>query len=279
MKELIDIESINCFKDKPTAVALGNFDGLHKGHIKLLSAIKKYADENNMTSVFFSFSPHPITYFKKTDFKTLTTHEEQSFILNKMGIDFFIKYPFYEETANMEADVFARDILFGKLNCKYLAVGEDYRFGRAKKGNVALLKEIGKEYDAEIISIPIEKYDDKKISSTEIRSLVKKGNVAKANALLSSPYFVMGNIIKEERSVENSCYIIEITPYENKLLPKSEHYFTVTHINDKSYRSVTFINIDKERKNYTLTTDVFDFDNNETSKDNIYIEFYDIIQW
>ncbi|MCL2674967.1 MAG: FAD synthetase family protein, partial [Defluviitaleaceae bacterium] len=131
------------------AVALGNFDGLHRGHQELIRTAK---ESGNAT--VFSFFPPPSSVVGGAPVKAIMTSEEKAFLLEKMGVEHFIEYPFDEEIADMSPENFVRDILARQLCCKTVVVGEDYRFGQRGRGDCELLRTLGGELGFELKVIP-----------------------------------------------------------------------------------------------------------------------------
>ena len=109
-------------QSQPTAVTLGNFDGLHLGHRSLINLTKQFAEEQGLKSVVFTFSPHPMLVFKKKDdFALIMAPDEKKFQMEQMGVDAYIEYPFDAEFAAMSPEDFAVKLIFEKLNCQVIA--------------------------------------------------------------------------------------------------------------------------------------------------------------
>ncbi|MGN0133125.1 MAG: adenylyltransferase/cytidyltransferase family protein, partial [Anaerotignum sp.] len=141
-------------QDRPTAVTLGNFDGLHLGHRSLINLTKQFAEEQGLKSVVFTFSPHPMLVFKKKDdFALIMDPSEKKFQMEQIGIDTYIEYPFDAEFAAMSPEDFAVKLIFEKLKCQVLVVGEDYHFGKGAAGNYEMLKELGAERGIMVIGV------------------------------------------------------------------------------------------------------------------------------
>ena len=139
----------------PTAVTLGNFDGVHMGHRKLIETAKEYAEKENLKSVVFTFKPHPMFIFGNRENNALImSPDEKKIAVEKMGVDTYIEYPFDREFASMSPEDFAIKIVFEKLKCKVLVVGYDYRFGKMNKGDYKLLESLGKQYGVRTVFIP-----------------------------------------------------------------------------------------------------------------------------
>lgn len=148
-----------------SAVTLGKFDGIHKGHQKLVKSILKQKKELGLPAVLFAFDVSE---------KMILSREERCRLVEEMGVDILLECPLNERIRHIKAENFVKEILVGDLQAKYVAVGEDYRFGYERKGTPSLLKEMGRKYGfhADVISKEMEGH--RKISSTYIREELKK---------------------------------------------------------------------------------------------------------
>ena len=173
------------FKFKNTAITLGKFDGIHRGHQLLLKKILSQK-ANHLTSVMFTFSSHPQNILEHKDSKLIYTLDEKRILLEKWGIDVLISYPFNEETASIKAHDFVKDVLIDKLDGKMIVVGKDFRFGHNREGDVNLLKKLSKEFDFELLVYDKFAIKNLTISSTLIKSN-HDGNIEYANHLLGNP--------------------------------------------------------------------------------------------
>ncbi len=169
---------------KETAVAIGSFDGLHLGHMKLLERAKELASDYRLNSVVFSFVPHPLTLLKGTKIEPILNPGEKLDILESFGIDIFVEYPFNKQTAEMSPDDFVGRVLFEQLKCRHIVVGEGFSFGKGGLGNPQLLQTLGNELGFKVHIIPHYKIHGQKVSSSDIRNLIKTGNYEEANLLL-----------------------------------------------------------------------------------------------
>ena len=137
MKHITDT---NITQQQPTAVTIGNFDGLHMGHRALIRLTKQFAKEEDLKSVVLSFSPHPMFVFgRKPDFALVMAPSEKKYMMEKMGVDIYIEYPFDKEFSSMTPEEFACNLIFEQLNCKVLIVVENYKFGKNQSGDYVLL--------------------------------------------------------------------------------------------------------------------------------------------
>lgn len=131
--------------NKKSAVTLGKFDGIHTGHQKLIEIVRQKADEENLLAVLFTFDSLPLSICPQKYQHFISTSSERRRLCENFGIDVEIEYPFTEEFMNMEPEDFICRILIDKLHAKYVVVGTDYRFGKDRAGDAAMLVEAGEE--------------------------------------------------------------------------------------------------------------------------------------
>ena len=159
-------------QDCPTAVTLGNFDGLHLGHRALINLTKEFAQDEGLKSVVFTFAPHPMLVFKKKeDFALIMAPSEKKYQMEQMGVDTYIEYPFDAEFAAMAPEDFAIDLIFNKLQCRVLIVGENYHFGKGAAGDYEMLQRLGEERGIKVIAVPQVLFEEERVSSSRIRSI------------------------------------------------------------------------------------------------------------
>ena len=237
--------------EEPSAVTIGNFDGIHLGHQELVKTVLDYSKIYSLKSVVFSFEPHPVEFFgKKGEFKTM------------FSVDILIQYPFNTEFADLSPEEFM-DLLIEKTNCKVLVVGENYCFGKDRVGNIDTLKKLGKEKNIKVIGIPRVKIHNVRVSSTRIRGLINCGDMEDVTVLLNKPYFAMGEIVHgDERGRRMNFPTINLEPPLKKLLPPDGVYFSRVYIDGKLYDSMSNIGVNPTfngdaRK---IETHIFDFD-------------------
>lgn len=248
--------------EEPTAVTLGNFDGIHLGHQKLISTVKEYARRDNLKSVVFSFYPHPVTVFKtKENFSTMLDPREKKFVLNNLGVDVLVQYPFTLDFAALSPREFF-DILVEKTHCKVLVVGENYYFGKDKAGNYKTLQAFGKEKGILVIAIPPIEVGGERVSSSRVRGLIRNAEMDKVIELLDKPYFVIGKVADgEKRGRMMDFPTINIITAKEKLLPPNGVYLTRVALDGKLYTSMTNVGVcptfdGHERR---VETHIFDF--------------------
>ena len=173
------------YSEHPSAVTLGKFDGLHRGHQKLIHEILRLQKEGYY-GIVFTIAPEHVP--------ALLTPEEKRDVIESFGIDCTIRCPFIPEVLSMEPEAFVADILVRKLNAKYVVVGTDFRFGHKRSGDVNLLKELQSRYGFTLIVHEKECYGTREISSTYVREALAVSDMELAAALLGTSYPVHGVI-------------------------------------------------------------------------------------
>ncbi len=259
--KIIDNDKFNI--KEPTAVTLGNFDGIHLGHQALVSAMFENAEKYGLKSVVFSFNPHPVEFFgRQNDFKTMFSVEEKKFVIERLGVDILIQYPFNREFSYLSPEQFV-DLLVEKTNCKVLVVGENYYFGKDKAGNIDTLKELGAERGIKVIGITRVKVHDVRVSSTRIRGLINYGDMEIVTRLLNKPYFAMGEIVHgDERGRCMNYPTINMLPPVKKLLPPDGVYFSRVWLDGNVYCGMSNIGVNPtfDGEARKIETHIFDFD-------------------
>lgn len=188
MKIIYGINKIKKFKHP--VVALGVFDGVHRGHRLILKATVRKARQIKGTSVVVTFFPHPQAQ------KSLYSLAHRLRLIAELGIDVCIVIKFNPAFAKISARNFIKNILSGKIGAKYIYVGRNFRFGKAAEGDFRLLKKLSQVFNYQLKLFEVIKAGNKPISSTYIRELITKGRLLQAQSLLQRPVTVLGTVIK-----------------------------------------------------------------------------------
>ena len=212
------------------AVTMGKFDGIHRGHRKLVEKILERKELGEQAVLFAIDSSSQM----------ILTRKERAALLEKMGVDVLIECPLDDRIKHMKAENFIREILIGDLQASYVAVGEDNRFGYERKGTPWLLKETGKKYGFEVDILSKEMDGHRKISSTYIREELKRGNMEKISDLLGMDYLVDG-IVEHGRGLGHKMLLptTNVVPSRDKLMPPNGVYVTVSHFGSQTFRGIT----------------------------------------
>jgi riboflavin kinase/FMN adenylyltransferase len=175
------------------AVAIGNFDGVHHGHQALLRATVEEARRRDGVSVVLTFDPHPQAVVGQRPVpRRLTTDGQRARILSGLGVDRLALLPFTPERARETPAEFGRAVLAGMLDARAVVVGENFRFGRDRAGDVEVLRGMGPALGFEVRALPPVLHDGRPVSSTRIRAALEAGDVEEARALLGRPFALEG---------------------------------------------------------------------------------------
>ncbi len=207
----------------PTAIALGNFDGLHQGHQRVIAPILDLTPSSSLISTVVSFEPHPQEFFSKVPRLLLTPLPEKAVYLKQMGIGQLVLLPFNADLAKLNAQEFIEQILVNKLQAQKVSVGFNFKFGYQRSGSVEDLAEVWGDR-LHIISKQ-EMSDGIRISSSLIRDALSVGNIDLASSLLGRNYCLNGTVISGQkigRTIGFPTANIQIHP--QKFLPRDGVY-------------------------------------------------------
>ena len=181
-------------------IAIGNFDGLHLGHQKVISEAKRKAEKNKIPFGVMTFEPVPVMFFnKKIKNHRINSLQQKKQQLKKFKLDFLIIIKFNKKFSSQSAEEFIKKIIFKKTKCKFLYVSKNFKFGFKRQGNIKTLKKFEKKYDFKnIVTKPFKK-NNKTISSTLIRKKIRLGKIDEINKLLNRNWTVVGKVIKGQR--------------------------------------------------------------------------------
>jgi len=180
-------------KHQPCVATIGNFDGVHLGHQAVIGQLAEKGAAIGLPTTLITFEPQPPEYFMPEKAPArLTSFREKFVTLQRYAIDQVLVLHFNASLANMEAEEFIRQILIEGLNVRHLVVGDDFRFGKDRKGDFALLEQAGREHDFSVVSMTSFRVDGERVSSTGIRSALAEGDFDRAERLLGRHYHMTG---------------------------------------------------------------------------------------
>lgn len=270
-------------KNYDTAVALGNFDGIHIGHQYLLKDNIVKAKSKNLKPSVLIFKNHTKTILKKgkeSKVDILTSYDEKIQILKELGIEVVYVMDFNEDIMKLSPELFINDILLERLNAKLITVGFDYRFGYKAQGDSNYLKESGKinGFDVNIIE-PIY-VEGEVVSSTTIRNLILNGNIEKVNKFLGRNYSIRGTVISgSSRGRKLGFPTANIELKDRYVIPKTGVYKTFTYVDNGRLLSLTNIGFNPtfDEKELKIETYILNFDKNIYGS-TIKVEFLEFIR-
>ncbi len=252
---------------KRSAVAVGNFDGMHIGHQKVFNITKSFAKKNKIKFGVLTFRPLPVMFFNKKLKNHRLVSENQKFeLFKKYGADFVINIKFNKVFSKIIAEKFIKEIIYKKINPKSLSVSSNFKFGRRRKGNINLLKRFCIKYDYKLLNISAFKYLGKVVSSTRIRKCLEKGKINLANKLLSRNWFIDGKVGQGKKLGRKLGYRTCNILIKNYILPKIGIYSVKVLIGSekKAYNGVAYFGSRPTfgGKKIFLETNIFNFKKN-----------------
>jgi riboflavin kinase / FMN adenylyltransferase len=223
-------------------LALGNFDGLHRGHRKILDRMRRVADERGATSVIMTFDPHPPRIVRPDKAPPLLMTKAQKLeAIAAAGVHGAAIVRFTPELSNWDPETFVRTVLVDWLRVAEVWVGANFLFGHDRSGNFSMLRILGARYGFKAEKIDPVRYKDFVVSSTRIRRLVSEGRVDEAGALLGHHYCLDGTIVRGDQRGRTIGFPTANLCTDNELLPPHGVYATTARIDEIVYPSVTNI--------------------------------------
>lgn len=228
---------------KNPVLTIGNFDGVHKGHLVLFDRVKARAKAIDGQSAVMTFEPHPTKVMKPGNGPPLITPIKQKLdLISDARIDVIFCIPFTRQFASISAEDFVQDILVDRLGIKEIVVGYDYTFGFKRQGNISLLQEMGEKLGFKVHVVDPIRLDNALVSSTSIRELVQEGNLSEAKKLLGRDYQICGTVVKgKNRGGRLLGFPTANLKLIDELIPKGGVYAVTAIINDKIYYGVSNI--------------------------------------
>jgi riboflavin kinase/FMN adenylyltransferase len=221
-------------------LAIGNFDGLHRGHLKIIERIRRGASERAGTAVVLTFDPHPPRVLRPDKAPPLLmTAGQKHAALARAGVQGLAIVRFTEELSQWEPEVFVRRVLVDWLRVAEVWVGADFLFGRNRSGNFTLLRTLGQQFGFRVEKIDPIRYKDFVVSSTRIRRLVSEGRVEEAGALLGRHFAIEGTIVQGARRGRELGFPTANLATANELLPPSGVYATFSTVDGIARPAVT----------------------------------------
>ena len=249
-------------------VTIGTFDGVHLGHREVISELKRISTLSEGDSVVFTFDPHPriVIAPQEDSLRLLSTQKEKINLMEKIGIDHLVIYPFTREFSKLSYNEFVENILVGKMNIASLVVGYDHRFGQGRKGDFNSLELLSNELNFKVEQLSELLVDNKVVSSTKIRLALEAGDILKANHFLGYRYTLSGKVIEGKQLGRKLGFpTANIETLDNhKLVPGDGVYAVFVQTGGEIYKGMLNIGI-RPTVNYnadhkSIEVHIFDFE-------------------
>jgi riboflavin kinase/FMN adenylyltransferase len=243
-----------------TVVACGKFDGIHKGHMQLLKTCLNYQKQGYQSAVF-TFDASILTIMPDTD-GFLNSSSERAWLLQCMGVEQLAEYSF-QKLSGMTPEAFVRDILVSQMGAKVVVVGEDFRFGYKRAGDVQALRAFSDKYGFQLVVVPKFQDDQGKVSSSRIRQAVKHAEMERAADMMGRAYFVRGEVITGKQLGRTiGMPTANMAVPADKLVPPNGVYVTRSQVDGETHYGITNIgtNPTVNGTHVGVETNLYDFD-------------------
>ncbi|PVE18305.1 bifunctional riboflavin kinase/FAD synthetase [Clostridium perfringens] len=248
---------------KSTYVALGSFDGIHKGHLALINKSNELSRKNDSLSMVYTFKNHPRKFINKEDApKLLVTLHEKIRILEDLNVDLSSFVEFNKKFMELEPEEFIENLI-KNYNVRGIVVGFNYRFGHKNKGDVKLLKELCDLKGLELYVIEPFTYKSEVVSSTRIRKALSEGELEDANNMLGRYFSLNGEVVSGKKIGRTINFpTANLKNNDEIILPKIGVYYTNVEVNGEIYKGITSVgnNPTVNGKNTTVETHILNFD-------------------
>jgi riboflavin kinase/FMN adenylyltransferase len=225
-------------------LALGNFDGLHRGHLKIVERVRRGAAEHGGTPMAMTFDPHPSRVVRPDKAPPLLMTKEQRIeALHQAGISAVAVVRFTHELSQWDPEMFVRTVLVEWLRVAEVWVGANFLFGHDRSGNFSTLRSLGQRYGFRADKIDPVRYKEFVVSSTRIRRLVSEGRMDEAGALLGHQYYIDGRVVPGKQRGRELGFPTANLETDNELLPPNGVYATMTTIDGVIHPSITNIGV------------------------------------
>ncbi|MFC1699134.1 bifunctional riboflavin kinase/FAD synthetase [Candidatus Omnitrophota bacterium] len=255
-------------KFKNPVLTLGNFDGLHLAHQRIIKQVVRQAKQRAGTSVVVTFNPHPVKALEGlTATSLITTVGHKIDLIRYLGVDVCLLLDFNQQFSKTTAEDFIKDQLIKQIGMKYLIIGQGFRFGKNRRGDINLLRRLAKRYDFKLGLLKPVKINGRIISSSRIRSLIRKGRVAQVNRLLGRMFSISGRVNPGSARGRNLGFPTANIIPDQEIIPASGVYAVYIKLNQKVLPGVLNIGIRptfSQGRNapHFIEVHIFNFSNN-----------------
>jgi len=260
--------NLDNFKALNPVVTIGTFDGVHLGHREVISELKRISALSGGDSVVFTFEPHPriVISPQEDSLRLLSTKDEKIKLMEKIGIDHLVIYPFTLEFSKLSYNEFVTNILVGRMNISSLVVGYDHRFGQGRKGDFNFLELLSKSLNFKVEQLSQLLIDNEVVSSTKIRLALESGDISKANHFLGYRYILTGKVIAGKQFGRKLGFpTANLETFDrHKLVPGDGVYAVLVETGGETYKGMLNVGI-RPTVNYnadhkSIEVHIFDFD-------------------
>lgn len=272
---MLEVYNISWHSTENTAVALGYFDGVHIAHQSLIQQMCSYAAANNLKKAVFTFTKSVPLGHKGKD---ILTKSRKLNVMRNMGIDLYYS-PDFLDFSSLTPEEFVKNILIDSMGAKVVFCGENFFFGKNRRGNVQVLKQLCEKYNIVFVQAETVCLDGEVVSSTAIRTALSEGNMEKANAMLGRPYGVDFQVVhgKKIGRTIGTPTINQLYP-DTMCSPKPGVYITCTTIDGKKYPSATGLTNRPtvNGRGYTCETFILGFEG-DLYNQNVQVDFHSFL--
>ena len=250
---------------KSSVLTMGNFDGVHIGHQRLLKEVVRLAKENNTDSIVCTFRPHPRSVLKPNEsHHRLFDYRDQVDVMTGLGIDYLVEEKFTKDFSQMGADEFLNNYVVKMFNPVHLVVGYDFSFGKSRIGNIDYLRKYCGQKGIGLTVVEACMVDGKIVSSSQIRRFLEHGEVTKVPDFLGRPYYLRGPVqVGHKRGRSIGVPTANISP-EIEFTPRKGVYFTWAYLGHEKFPSITNIGMnptfESSEPYLKVETHIFGFD-------------------
>lgn len=275
------IDSINRIeKFKNPVLTIGNYDGVHIGHQKIIERVIEEAAHINGVSMLMTFHPHPLSVLKpEKHLGLLTPLYVKEGLIEECGIEVLLAIPFTDSFRQIDPEVFFKDILVDRIGIKGLIVGYDFRFGKGGRGNTEMLKRLCDLYDIFFEVIDAVTIDNEKVGSNRIRKMIIEGRIKQAEKLLGRTYHIEGRVVKGANRGKSLGFPTVNLETSFEVIPKKGVYISEVGIENRRLPSVTNIGYNPTfgGRRLSIETFILDFEEDIYGR-KISLYFHDYIR-
>lgn len=241
-----------------SVVTIGNFDGVHLGHVELFKRLNQVSRAHGLPSVVVTFEPHPLKILALDSAPSrITTFEQKAALIAESGVDCLVVIPFTREISQMSADSFVREILCESLGMVHIIIGHDYAFGRGREGNFETLERLGAELEFSLEDLEPVGEDDLVYSSSLVRSRIMAGNMSAVSGILNRYYMISGTVVHGREIGHSLGYPTANISTVNEMIPPDGVYAVMVSLSGKLVQGACNIGLNPTFEGRTRTIEVF----------------------